>query len=88
MRQTLRENKVVKPRKKTPTEEIVDEFSDDEITAVNDVLKVELNFTLDEKDVRLIQRIADKRDISYEAAMHAVFRDALDLYHWQANKTV
>lgn len=88
MRPTFRENKVVKTREKTPTEEIVNEFSEDEITAVNDVLKVELNFTLEQKDVQLIQSIADEKDISYEVAMHAVLRDALDLYHWQVKRTV
>jgi len=93
MRPTVPENKVVRPEKafaeeKTPTAEMEVEFDDDEITAVNPVVEHKTNFTFSDKDVKMVMEVAEDKSISYDAALHLVLRDALDLYHWNHKRPV
>jgi hypothetical protein len=60
----------------------LESFDDDVVTSVEPMPEDHSNFVLLEKDVELIQTIADNRSIPYETALNAVLRDALDLYHW------
>lgn len=84
MRPTLPENKILNPEKflesKTPTEEL--EFDSEEITTVNSFEERATKFILGDEDVEIISDVASKQDISYDAALHIVLRDALDLYRW------
>lgn len=87
MKPTVPEIKVVKPEKafteeKTPTEELEVEFDDEKITAVNPVIEHHTNFSFSGKDMEMVMEVAEKKGISYDAALHLVLRDALDLYHW------
>ena len=94
MRPTVPENKVVRPEKtstgpeKTPTEELEVEFNDDEITAVNQVIDHHTNFSFSDKDMEMVMEVSKEKGISYDAALHLVLRDALDLYHWNHKRPI
>jgi hypothetical protein len=80
MSRTLREVKTVR---KKDTEEIEEDFSE-EITEISETNR--LQFTLADRDVRLVQYIAESQGISYETALNIVLREAMDLYHWNIKR--
>jgi len=84
MRHTLLENKLLH-YKKPLTEEL--EF-EEEITSIHSIPSIESQFIMENKDVLLINIIAEKENISYNSAMKLVLRDALDLYHWYNGRSI
>jgi hypothetical protein len=79
MRPTRLENKVAKVDNSTAK---LPSFDDDEPTSVTSTPDHRLDFVLSERDVSMVQAIADEHRIPYGAALKAVLRDALDIYHW------
>ena len=65
----------------------MDEF-EDEVTKVDPITEHRTEFVFSDRDVELIREIADEHGISYNAALCAVLRDALDLYHWNHKRVV
>lgn len=63
----------------------LESFDDEGITTVSPISEDRSNFILSDKDVDLIQSIASEHRLSYEMAVSAVLRDAMDLYHWHYN---
>jgi hypothetical protein len=90
MRPTIPENKVLNPEKfpesKTPTEEL--EFESEEVTAVEPFVEQSTKFILGDEDVEIVSQVAASQEISYDAALHIVLRDALDLYRWNYKRPV
>lgn len=70
------------------TTEKLECFEDDEITEVSTIPERQNKFVLTDKDVAMIQSIADKYKLSYDSALSAVLRKSLDLYHWHISKLV
>lgn len=68
------------------TTEKLECFEDDEITEVSTIPERQNKFVLTDKDVAMIQSIADKYKLSYDSALSAVLRKSLDLYHWHISK--
>jgi hypothetical protein len=90
MRPTIPENKALNPEKflesKTPTEEL--EFESEEVTAVEPFVERSTKFILGDEDVEIVSQVAANQEISYDAALHIVLRDALDLYRWNYKRPV
>jgi len=64
----------------------VESFDEDEVTAVGAAPENRHDFVLTDRDVDMIRRISIENGLSYEATVHAVLRDALDLYHWNNDR--
>lgn len=63
-------------------------YEDEEVTKVEPVAEHRTEFVFNDRDVELVREIADEHGISYEAALHAVLRDALDLYRWDRERRI
>jgi hypothetical protein len=63
-------------------------FDDEAVTTVEAIPEHQNRFMLTDKDVVMIQSIADKNRIPYDKALSAVLRKSLDLYHWHISKLV
>lgn len=76
--------KTTRLEKKIDDTEKLRVFEDEDITKV-EALEHQNKFILTNKDMLLIQHIADKYKISYDEALSDVIRKALDLYNWHIN---
>ena len=62
------------------------EFDCEETTVVTSIPENRTDFILRSKDVELMRSLASEHGMSYEAVIHMVIRDALDLYHWNHSR--
>lgn len=86
MKPTIPENKILDVSKLSTAE--LDEFDCEEITENDPVMERCLEFSLSDKDVELVNEVAEEQGISYDSALHMVLRDAMDLYHWNRKRLV